>query len=199
MIEKNSILTISKTEEIISRMKKDDKSAMDELFSNYYHRLFHFSKSILKIENEIDDILQEVFVKIWLNRHKIDNAETFNAFIYTVTKNEVLNLIRTNLRNQTFRDELYLKSVAEEYHLQNETEFNELKAGIDKIVANLPPKRQQVFILSRTEGLTNKEIAQQLNISDKTVEDHITHAIKQIKSSMKEMGLASILYLYLFL
>jgi len=199
MIEKNSILTISKTEDIISRMKKDDKSAMDELFNNYYHRLFHFSKSILKIENEIDDILQEVFVKIWLNRHKIDSAETFNAFIYTVTKNEVLNLIRTNLRNQTFRDELYMKSVAEEYHLQNETEFNELKAGIDKIIANLPPKRQQVFILSRTEGLTNKEIAQQLNISDKTVEDHITHAIKYIKSSMKEMGLISILYIYLFL
>lgn len=199
MIEKNSILTISKTEEIISRMKMDDKSAMDELFNYYYHRLFHFSKSILKFENEIDDILQEVFVKIWLNRNKIDNAETFNAFIYTVTKNEVLNLIRTNLRNQTFRDDLYLKSVAEEYHTPNETEYNELKAGIDKIVANLPPKRQQVFILSRTEGLSNKEIAQQLIISEKTVEDHITHAIKHIKLSMKEMGLISVLYLYLFL
>jgi len=180
-------------------MKRDDKSAMDELFHFYYHRLFHFSKSILKIENEIDDILQDVFVKIWLNRTKIDNAETFNAFIYTITKNEVLNLIRSNLRNQSFRNELYTRAVAEEYQTPNEIEYTEIKAGIDKIVANLPPKRQQVFILSRTESLSNKEIAQQLNISEKTVEDHITHAIKHIKSSMKEMGLISILYLYLFL
>jgi len=198
-MEKTSAITITQIEGIIFRMKQDDKSAMDELFHLYYHRLFHFSKSILKIENEIDDILQDVFVKIWLNRHKIDNTETFNAFIYTITKNEVLNLIRTNLRNQTFRDELYTRTVAEEYQTPNEIEYNEIKAGIDKIVANLPPKRQQVFILSRTEGLSNKEIAQQLNISEKTVEDHITHAIKHIKNSMKEMGLISILYFYLFL
>lgn len=198
-MEKNRVLTIISTEEIIRRLKKDDKSAVDELFSYYYPRLYHFSKSILKIENEIDDILQEVFVKIWLNRQKIGNAETFNAYIFTITKNEVLNLIRNNLKDQTFKDELFLRSVAEEYQTQNLIEFDEIKMGIDKIVTSLPEKRQQVFILSRTEGLSNKEIAQQLNISEKTVEDHITHAIKYIKNSMKEMGIISLLYFYLFL
>lgn len=198
-MEKDIVFNIKKTEEIIIRMKQDDKSAMDELFNHYYHRLYHFSKSIIKIENEIDDILQDVFVKIWLNRNKIDNADTFNAFIYTITKNEVLNLIRTNLRNQNFRDELYIQSVAEEYQTLKEVEYNEIKEGIDKIIARLPPKRQLVFTLSRNEGLSNKEIAQQLNISEKTVEDHITHAIKFLKLSMKEMGLISILYIYLFL
>lgn len=198
-MEKIRVLTIKDTEEIIRRLKKEDKSAMDELFNYYYPRLYHFSKSILKIENEIDDILQEVFVKIWLNRQKIGNTETFNSWIFTITKNEVLNLIRTNLRDITFKDELFLRAVAEEYQNSNPLEFNEIKAGIDKIVANLPEKRQQVFILSRTEGLSNKEIAQQLNISEKTVEDHITHAIKQIKYSMKEMGIISLLYCYLFL
>jgi RNA polymerase sigma-70 factor (ECF subfamily) len=198
-MEKNRVLTIISIEEIIRRLKKDDKSAVDELFSYYYPRLYHFSKSILKIENEIDDILQEVFVKIWLNRQKIGNAETFNAYIFTITKNEVLNLIRNNLKDQTFKDELYLRTVAEEYQTQNLIEFDEIKMGIDKIVTSLPEKRQQVFILSRTEGLSNKEIAQQLNISEKTVEDHITHAIKYIKNSMKEMGIISLLYFYLFL
>ncbi len=187
------------TEEIICRLKKDDKVAIDELFGYYYPRLYQFSKSILKIDNEIDDILQEVFVKIWLNRQKIGNAETFNAYIFTITKNEVLNLIRKNLRDQTFRDQLFFRSVAEEYQLENQVEFEEIKARIDQIVANLPEKRQQVFILSRTKGLSNREIAQQLNISEKTIEDHITHAIKYIKNSMKEMGILSILYFYLFL
>ncbi len=198
-MEKSRVLTTDVTEEIIKRLKKDDKSAIDELFGYYYPRLFHFSRSILKIENEVDDVLQEVFVKIWLNRQKIGNAETFNAYIFTITKNEVLNLIRKNLRDQNFRDQLFLRSVAEEYQQQSQLEFEEVKAGIDKIVANLPEKRQQVFLLSRTEGLSNKEIARQLNISEKTVEDHITHSVRKIKNAMKEMGILSILYFYLFL
>lgn len=198
-MEKNRVLTIIDTEKIIRRLKDDDKSAVDELFGYYYPRLYHFSKSILKIEDGIDDILQEVFVKIWLNRYKIGNPDTFNAWIFTITKNEVLNLIRINLKDRSFKDELFLLSVAEEYQTQNFIEFEEIKVGIDKIVTSLPEKRQQVFILSRTEGFSNKEIAQQLNISEKTVEDHITHAIKYIKSSMKEMGIISLLYFYLFL
>ena len=198
-MEKNRVLTIGNTEEIIRRLKNEDKSAVDELFNYYYPRLYHFSKSILKIENEIDDILQEVFVKIWLNRHKIGSAESFNSWIFTITRNELLNLIRNNLRDHNFKDQLFLRSVAEEYQTQNPLEYDEIRTGIDKIVAALPEKRKQVFILSRTEGLSYKEISQQLNISEKTVEDHITHAIKQIKSSMKEMGIISILYLYLFL
>ena len=193
------VLTIQIIEGIILRLKKDDKSAVDELFSYYYPRLYSFSKSILKIENDIDDILQEVFVKLWLNRTKIGNAETFNSYIFTITKNEVLNLIRSKLKDHTFKDELYLRSVAEEYQTQNQLEFDEIKNGIDQIVSGLPEKRQQVFILSRTDGLSNKEIAQQLNISEKTVEDHITHAIRHIKSSMKDMEIISLLYLYLFL
>ena len=195
----NKPLSIGEAEEIIRRLKSDDKFAVDELFNCYYSRLYHFSKSILKIDNGIDDILQDVFVKIWLNRHRIGSAETFNAFIFTITKNAVLNLIRANLKEHSLREEIYLRSVAEEYQTQNSLEFDEIKEAIDKIVTTLPEKRQLVFKLSRTEGLPNKEIANQLGISEKTVEDHITHAIRHIKDSLTEMGVLSILYFYLFL
>ncbi len=186
-------------EGIIHRLKQDDKTAVDDLFAFYYPRLYQFSKSILKMEGEIEDVLQEVFLKIWLNRHKIQHTETFNAYIYTITKHEVLNLIRSKLKDHNFREQLYLYAVAEEYQFQSKLEFEEIKSGIDRIVSNLPEKRQQIFILSRTNGLSNKEIAQQLGISEKTVEDHITHAIRKIKSSLKEMGILSLLYFYLFL
>jgi RNA polymerase sigma-70 factor (ECF subfamily) len=195
----SNILTIRDIEVIINRLKQDEKSALDDLFGYYYPRLFHFSKSILKIETDVDDILQEVFVKLWLNRQKIGNAETFNSYIFTITKNEVLNLIRTNIRNNSFKNELFQRSVAEEFQMQSQLEFNEVKSGINQVVSQLPEKRRQIFILSRTEGLSNREIAQQLNISEKTVEDHITHAIKKIKTSLKEMGVISLLYCYLFM
>jgi len=197
-MEKMKVMTNFNTEEIILRLKREDKSAMDELFQYYYPRLFHFSRSILKMENEID-ILQDVFVKIWLNRFKIGNTATFNSYIFTITKNEVLNFLRSKLKDQKFKDELFLRSVAEEYQNPNSLEFKEIKAGIDKIVEGLPEKRRQVFILSRTEGLSNKEIALQMNISEKTVEDHITHAIKHLKLTMKDMSIVSLLYFYLFL
>ena len=121
------------------------------------------------------------------------------SYIFTITKNEVLNLIRTNIRNNSFKNELFQRSVAEEFQMQSQLEFNEIKSSIDQVVSQLPEKRRQIFILSRTEGFSNKEIAQQLNISEKTVEDHITHAIKKIKISLKEMGIISLLYVYLFL
>lgn len=195
----SNLLTVRDIEVIINRLKRDEKSALDDLFGYYYPRLFHFSRSILKIETEIDDILQEVFVKLWLNRQKIANVETFNSYIFTITKNEVLNLIRTNIRNNSFKNELFQRSVADEFQIQSQLEFKEVKSGIDQVVSQLPEKRRQIFILSRTEGFSNKEIAQQLNISEKTVEDHITHAIKKIKTSLKEMGVISLLYCYLFM
>ena len=196
---KYNLLIKNDLEELLAQLKKDDRSVVDELFLFYYPRLYRFSKSILKMEDQIDDLLQEVFVKIWLNRHKIDRPETFNAFIFTITKNEVLNLIRSKLKEKSFRDALYLKSVAVEYLPVQQLEFEEVKSGIDRIVATLPERRQQIFLLSRMEGCSNKEIAKMLHISEKTVEDHISHAIRKIKSSMKEMGMVSLLYCALFL
>lgn len=192
-------ISTSKIEELIGRLKNNDKSALDEIFNYYYPRLYNFSKKILKIEDEIDDILQDVFLKIWLHRSKINNPETFSSFIFTITKNALLNLIRSNAKNQAFKEEFSKRIISSEYVTQNQIEFKEIKTAIDQIVSKLPEKRQKVFLLSRNEGLSNKEIAQKLNISEKTVEDHITHSIRFLKKSLSEIGILSLLYFYLFL
>lgn len=188
-----------KIEELIERMKNDDKTAIDEIFNYYYPRLYNFSKNILKIEDDIDDILQDVFLKVWLSRSKINNHETFNSFIFTITKNAVLNLIRAKINNQAFKEEFSKRAMASEYISLNSYEFEEIKTEIDKLVAKLPEKRQIIFRLSRNEGLSHKEIAVKLNISEKTVEYHITHAIKFLKKSLNDIGLLSLLYFYLFI
>jgi RNA polymerase sigma-70 factor, ECF subfamily len=84
--------SLQNIEELIKRLKRNDKSALDEMVNYYYPKLYCFSKRILKIEDDIDDILQDVFLKIWLNRNRIMNHETFNAFIFTITRNALLNL-----------------------------------------------------------------------------------------------------------
>lgn len=179
-------------------MANDDKKALEELFNYYYPRLYNFSKMFLKLEEGIDDILQEVFIKIWNNRSNIRNSSSFNPFIFTITRNLLLNELRKQLNNQKLKDKVQKLSIAEEYNSFEKLEYSELQGIVDQIIDKLPEKQQQVFILSRTHGLSHKEISEKLNISVKTVEYHITQSTSSIKSKLKQLGIISLLYFYLF-
>ncbi len=186
-------------EKVIREMGQGNKAALDLLFKHYYPKLYGFSKGFLKIEDDIDDILQEVFIKLWINREKIRGSDTFNAYIFTITKNLLINYLQAKLKKETFKANLYQKALAEEYLTDNLAEYNEIKDCVDSTISKLPPKRQQIFSLSRKGGLSNKEIAKKMDISIKTVEDHITHSIKYIKEELKKSGFLYLLYFYLFL
>ena len=183
----------------INELTKSNESSLEILFNYYYPRLYHFSKTFLKIETGIDDILQEVFLKVWQNRKKITSASTFNAYIFTITRNLLLNELRSRLNDQKIKDKIQQLSVAKEYESFEEVEYNDLKAKIEEIVDELPARRKEVFILSRKEGLSHKEIAEKLSISPKTVEFHITQSVSYLKKKFKELGLVALLYFYLFL
>lgn len=183
---------------VIAELERDSEESLEELFNYYYPRLYNFSKSILKIETGIDDILQEVFVKIWQNRKKIKNSETFNAFIFTITRNLLLNELRRQLNNKNAKDEIKELALAKEYSLSQTIEFNELKEKVDELVSELPDRQKEIFLLSRSEGLSHKEIAEKLGIKPKTVEYHITLSVKYLKQKLGSIGIMSLLYFYLF-
>ncbi|MCF6357489.1 MAG: RNA polymerase sigma-70 factor [Draconibacterium sp.] len=183
---------------VVNELSKDNESSLEELFNYYYPRLFNFSKSFLKIEDGIDDILQEVFVKIWQNRKSIKNSATFNSYIFTITRNLLLNELRSRLNNKNIKEEVRKLSIASEYSLLEKIEYQDLKEKVDNIVNELPNRQKEIFKLSRTEGLSHKEIAEKLKISTKTVEYHITLAVRLLRDKLKSLGLVSILYFYLF-
>lgn len=183
----------------ITELTNSNESSLEVLFNYYYPRLYHFSKSFLKIETGIDDILQEVFLKVWQNRKQITSVSTFNAYIFTITKNLLLNEIRRRLNNEKIKDNLQKLSIAEEYRTFDDVEYNDLKVKIENIVNELPERQKEVYNLSREEGLSHKEIAEKLGISPKTVEYHITQSISFLKKKIKELGLVALLYFYLFL
>lgn len=186
-------------EKVLSKLARDDKQALEALYDYYYPRLYCFCKKIIKIEEGIDDVIQEVFLKIWQNRKKIKTSLTFESFIFTITKNLVLNELRSHLADQRRRQMIFEKSVIEEYQSFEQLEYCELKNQIEEIVDDLPPQQRTVYQLSRIEGLSHKEIAEKLNISTKTVEFHIGQSIKVLKSKLEKSGVLSLLYFYLFI
>lgn len=185
-------------DKIITDLTSEKDSSLEELFNYYYPRLYNFSKSFLKIEESIDDILQEVFIKVWQNRKNIKSKDTFNAYIFTITRNLLLNELRSRLNNQKTRVEIQKLSVAEEYESFEQTEYEDLKEKIEKVIDELPSRQKEIFMLSRTEGLSHKEIAEKLQITTKTVEYHITQSTAFIKQKLKSLGLMSLLCFYLF-
>ncbi|MGQ8334944.1 RNA polymerase sigma-70 factor [Sunxiuqinia sp. A32] len=188
-----------KQEEILANLMSNDKTALEDLFNYYYPRLFRFSKTFLKFDDGIDDILQEVFIKIWDNRQNIKTNTSFNSYIFTITQNLLLNELRRRLNNQKIKDQILRASIAQEYHSFESFEYEELRVKTVEFIEELPVKQKEIFKLSRVEGLSHKEIAERLNISTKTVEYHIGQAISQLRKKYRTVGLISALYLYLFL
>ncbi|SFF38509.1 RNA polymerase sigma-70 factor [Sunxiuqinia elliptica] len=184
---------------ILKELAKSNKQALEELFNYYYPRLYNFSKSFLKLEDGIDDVLQEVFLKIWHNRAEIKRSESFNSYIFTITRNLLLNELRSRLNNQKLRDRILEASVAEEFLSMGNVEYDELKEKVEEIINELPQKQREIFRMSRIEGLSHKEIAEKKSISTKTVEYHIGQSISMIKSRLETLGFLSVLYFYLFL
>lgn len=182
---------------IVKRLGKDDKNALDELYQYYYPRLYGFSKNFLKVEDDIDDILQDVFVKIWLNRRKINSVKTFNSWIFTITKNAILSYFREKTRQNEFETRVQHLATSEVV-FNSEVEYEDLKKQTDKIIDKLPEKRKEIFRLSREEGLSYKEISEKLGISIKTVEDHMLHALRYLREQFKGFDILTLLYILLF-
>ena len=177
---------------VLLQLADGNPIAIEELYDFYYPRLYHFSKTFLKLEDGIEDILQEVFLKIWQNRNGIKTTATFNAFIFTITRNLLLNELRSRLNNQKIMDKLGKLAVPIEYSFIEQSEYHDLKENVDRAINELPIRQKEIFSLSRIQGYSHKEIAEKLNITTKAVEFHIAKAIVLLRKKLLNFELVSI-------
>jgi len=188
------------TQELLTRLKEGDILAFDKVYDLYSHKLFSFVFKILKNEDEADDIVQEVFVKIWESRNKLNDYKLLNSYIFTIAYNNSIDLIRKRINNKKYIE--YLKNSATVNFASttiNQLEFNELSNNLKKIITQLPDRQKQVYLLHREKGLTYPEIAQQLGISKNTVENHMVKALKYLHKNMDNSLLINMLFETLFL
>ena len=160
--------------ELIILLKEGDEKAFTTLYRRYWSKVYNFSRLYLSSILEIEEVVQEVFVKVWESRSLLREV---------ITRNLVFNQFRRSFNENAYKLTV-LSSIMPYYNLEEELTAADLQEFIEKMVKELPPRQQEVFNLSRNAHLTYKEISIRLNISEKTVERHINEALKFLKKNI---------------
>ncbi len=174
--------------------------AFDIIYKKYSRRLYGFVFRYVKQDLDTEEIVQEVFIKIWKSRDNINVYSSFESFLFTIAHNATVNLLKKRVTEQKYVE--YIKSlqyIDDSYELTDEIHYKELEAKYHGLLDELSPRQKEIFQLSRLEGLSHKEIAEKLGISTNTVKNHLVAALSYLKSKLDNGLLISSLFVSLFI
>lgn len=169
---------------ILEQFAVGNHTAFRELFMRYHLKVYYFVLGLVKSESDAEDLTQEIFLKLWTHRSRFTEVRTFGSYLYVLAKHTAFNYIesrRVNLVN--------LERAGEEDGERSDTPYEDLVAKdlrllVDMIVETMPPQRKMIYRMSRDEGLSNTEIAENLQLSKKTVENHLNLALKELRNAV---------------
>ena len=153
------------------------KEAFEVLFERYAPRIYSFALSYLKNEPDAEELIQDVFLKIWEKRETLDRSKNIKSFIYKIAVNSIYDLIRHKNIETAFRDFTRENHDEKRENTWDSVIYNEMIANVNELVKLMPVQQGKIFKLSREEGLTNDDISKQLNLSKRTVENQLYRAI----------------------
>jgi len=186
---------ISIDKKLTDKLLEGDEVVFETVFRNYYSSLCNYANTIIKDMDESEEIVQNTFLTLWEKRANISIHTSVKSYLYKSVYNSCLNKIKHyKVRNEYSSD--YQKQ--NDIYIENTSHdliSKELEEQIELAIETMPPQCRTVFKLSRFENLSYAEIADQLDISVKTIENHITKALKMLRISLKEY-LPTILYLF---
>lgn len=169
--------------DLILSLKSGDENAFTTLYKIYWSKVYNFSCLYLTSTVEAEEVVQEVFIKLWEARIFLKEEENLKNFLFIITRNLIFNQFRKSFNENAYKMTI-LKSATEEYHMEDEMIAADLKEHIQKLISELTPRQKEIFQMSREEHLSYKEIAVRLSISEKTVERHINDALKFLRKNI---------------
>ncbi len=168
--------------ELVSRIKHDDRLALNTLFALHYQKLCLFANTYLRNTEESEEVVSDVFLNFWRSRHTIRIDRSLKSYLYTSVKNGALAMIKK--RQPLFEDVediLFNTNLLDSVDPEQLMTLKELQNQLDQAIETLPPRCKQIFIMSRMEALSYYEISEILGISEKTVENQIVKALQLIR------------------
>ncbi len=185
--------------ELVTQLKKGEVFAFDKLFDCYSAKLFKMANSYLNEKADAEEIVQDVFIKIWQKRTDINPDLSFKTYLFKIAFNAILKAFRKKAT-----DEKHKRLFAQEFlfhstEKRDEAAYLQTLRYVDRLIDNLPPKQKEVFILSRKEGFKYREIALKLDVSENTVRNHMASAMRYIRSQVGKDDIDNLVFFVLFL
>jgi RNA polymerase sigma-70 factor (ECF subfamily) len=177
----------------VSGLRSGNEKVFRQIMESWYSRLLNFANGYLRNEENAREAIQDVFLHLWDNRTKLADNTSLNAYLFTLTRNRCIDFIRRErlmLQFRTDKQEEYLR-LTENHHALSDPILDgifawELQSEIDRTVSSLPEQCRKVFIMSRMHGMKNREISSLLDLSEKTVESHLTKALRTIRAMLEK-------------
>lgn len=178
-------MSVLPQDRLLLSLKNGSRIAFKSIFDLYQKRVYHFVFTITKSEYVAEEIVQEVFIRIWTKRETLDLNHSFEAFLFTIARNLTYNHLRSIANQESLKEEFW-KNISD---LSKQTEdcllLKEYENLVEDILQNIPTQKRSIFILSRKQGKTNQEIAELLGISPKTVKNHLWATLKTIRTQLE--------------
>jgi RNA polymerase sigma-70 factor (family 1) len=186
--------------ELFNLTSQGNVSAFAEIFRRYDKRIYPFVFKMIKSEALAEDITQEIFIKIWVNRSKLSRVDLPNAYILTIAAHHTFDQFKKRMREQNWLQDLPLVfHTNERNNIDEIINFRESSSLIQEAVELLPPQQRKVFELSRDNGLNYDEISGLMNISKNTVRNHLVEALKSLRQYLNRHNLAGLIILHFIL
>lgn len=182
--------------ELMHRLRKGEEKAFSAIYEMHVKQLMAFTLRTARSKSLAEDVVHDVFVKIWDNREQIDPELPFRPYLYTVARRHLLNLLKRAAHESSIVTEMFQQAAMSENFTEEEIVYNESNQLIKEAIAQLPAQRKRVFELCRIEGLTYKQAAEQLGISQGTVNDHMVKALRSVKEYLKLRSVVALLLLH---
>jgi RNA polymerase sigma-70 factor (ECF subfamily) len=192
----SEISIIDEDNALLQRVALGDEKAFRFIFNKYHNRLGAHLFSITKSHELAQEVVQDIFLKIWVNRQQLTEVRNFKAYLYVMSKNHALNCLKQNVLEKTLTTGL---EENEDFQAEESTEENDHYMLIDEAIDHLPPQQRQVYLMSRHERLKYTEIATRLSLSRETVKKYLKIASESITSYIRKKLIISVLLFILFL
>jgi RNA polymerase sigma-70 factor (ECF subfamily) len=179
-------------------LKKGNIEAFNQIFYAYSSKLYHFAYGYLKSKEDAEEMVQEIFTKIWEKRADIKEEFQFRSYLFSIAFNYIKKQFRAKALLNKYVEFATPDNIKTE-QTKEEVDYASLKSIVDQLVKEMPEKRRAVFVKSRFEGKNAKDISVEMNISQSTVENHLNQALRFLRQHLRDENLAGLLFFGLFI
>lgn len=178
----NQINNSLNEQELLRKFCEGDETAFDFFYQTYSFRIYRKLLKMVKVDVVAQELLQDVFVKVWEKRHLVDSAQSFRSYLFRIAENSVFDFYRKLGRDDQLQHEVRVRTPNGYSHIEETISLEETENTINQAIDHLSKKQKQVFILCKLEGKSYEEVSRLMGISISTVNGHIVNATKFIKN-----------------